>query len=1582
MSATVRFRRCTVRLLALAAALLLPLSTLALRAEDDDGPEHEAEIDDLHFEPLSLEPAIFNFADPELARVGSLIAVGKASLQERRWWYRAAERYAPFEGVPAADWKLRAYQAGLAISHRASSTAAASTANSASSPIYNWVSLGPNGNYETQRMNGGPGALDQGRVTSLWTHMNGSQVVNKQAIFAGTADGGLWKSVDGGAHWEPLSDFMPSLAVGAFDVLPGSDLTNYGDATIYLGTGEGNFSQPDKDGVGVLKSTDGGRTWTIQPLPFRGDEVGIPGQHRMRRLKIDRGVAGGQSVWVAGDGGVYHTSNGGTSWQLVTGLPYTGAPATAAFPGGCWTEAASDFLIVPRPSQAPAFVAAFGRPNNAACAATGGVAQTANASRANNGIYRSLDGGATWSKLPFDLALPGGAPGDVGRITLLQAPSNPKHVYVLVSRTVDNKSGGIYATLDVTAPAVAWINGANDPTTEFTNGQGWYNLIGSVSPTDENRLIVGGLDNYLSTDGGATLSKISGWSAADETWSHADHHAAIWVDDTTYYDGNDGGIFVATIDGESVTWQNRNGGGLSTLQFYGLSQSATDPYKINAGLQDNGHALLSRGRWQATYGGDGGFAATDQRDDSQAYEEYVYGAIRHSDSAGDGWLDTGCMQTYGGCPGNCGTGTACNPDQHSAFIAHFTLDSGNQSVMYVGTNLIHKNLQADQAGKVWQPLAPVGTTAGDFVYGNNSSRAYVNMVHTPKANRTSGAPVPSSQILFAVTSTGRIWRSDDAGTTWRDLTKAPLPVTSTTAGRSLTWVDTDPANADHVVIVYSGWAASTAPAIAGHVFRSLDGGVTWTDVSGALPDEPFNTVAVNPNPGKNGQVFAGSDGGVYVNDDLWSNGSWSKINNGTLPNVSVNMLEFTNATNPKRLRAATHGRGIWELFELSQQSLKLDKASYACADTMHIELVSTDAGTGTQTVTVASAAEPAGESVTLLESPLGSGIFRGELRLAPAGASGDGRLTVWNADALSASWRGGVLQAYAVVDCSVCAGSAATGGNLRVESFSLSTQGGDGDEFLDNCEYGIVTLALRNVGAGPLTNVRVASVTSSNPSVRVRRLPVLAGSLPQCGTTFGTVRVEASGMQPGERVTLDVRLTADEMESNGVGRTLSVVYDPAEQDFARLATKTFSFEGGMDGWEAVAGSFLRSTANGGGAQLTGTYLASSSLTSGICDQVRSPVVKLTGTSTLTVYNQFSTEPMSDAWYDRANVGIYDVVTGSRATVVPSGGRPYLADGPNGVCATGGQPGWAGPGPGWLPSTWSAADLGAAVLAGKKVQLDVAYGTDASASLTGVQIDEVTLTDFDLQGADAQPDACSFCTPEIDDFDPGVEYVGGWFGFNDAGATTGRYHVREGVNPAGAVARVVFDGASITYLYALAKDGGTADLYLDGVKVATLSYLDPNGTSFGHAVTYANLGVGTHVFEVRHVSGSVYVDGFRFNCASGGGADGEAPQVRSTQTDSTARSTDGLVITRLVEVLPGDVGLSVLVRGLPAPVTVQLLGPLGNVVASGGVRVPGFSASGLDAGTLAPGTYTVRLANTLALGRTAQVSILRTYPSAH
>src|SRR5439155_24934712 len=112
---------------------------------------------------------------------------------------------------------------------------------------------------------------------------------------------------------------------------------------IYVGTGEGNTSFDTIDGMGVLKSVNGGASWTLQTLPWANPDYNTSARfrHSLRRVMIDRNVANGQSVWAAGDGGVYYTTDGGTTWILVTALPYTGKPAV----GGCWPEAASDLVI-------------------------------------------------------------------------------------------------------------------------------------------------------------------------------------------------------------------------------------------------------------------------------------------------------------------------------------------------------------------------------------------------------------------------------------------------------------------------------------------------------------------------------------------------------------------------------------------------------------------------------------------------------------------------------------------------------------------------------------------------------------------------------------------------------------------------------------------------------------------------------------------------------------------------------------------------------------------------------------------------------------------------------------------------------------------------------------------------------------------------------------------------------------------------------------------------------------------------------------------------------------------------------------
>jgi hypothetical protein len=201
---------------------------------------------------------------------------------------------------------------------------------------------------------------------------------------------------------------------------------------VYVGLGEGNTASDSVDGAGVLKSVNGGTSWTLQAIPWANpdDAVSARWRHSIRRIRVDPNVAGAQSVWAAGDGGVYHTSDGGASWSLVTALPYTGKPGV----GGCWPELATD-LVIDNTSSPPSLYVAFGaRSNGSAFAELSctGVANDVNF-RKNNGIYRSTDGGTTWVKITGAGTGFPAVPGNVGRITLLQAPSAKKQIYALIS---------------------------------------------------------------------------------------------------------------------------------------------------------------------------------------------------------------------------------------------------------------------------------------------------------------------------------------------------------------------------------------------------------------------------------------------------------------------------------------------------------------------------------------------------------------------------------------------------------------------------------------------------------------------------------------------------------------------------------------------------------------------------------------------------------------------------------------------------------------------------------------------------------------------------------------------------------------------------------------------------------------------------------------------------------------------------------------------------------------------------------------------------------------------------------------------
>jgi hypothetical protein len=226
----------------------------------------------------------------------------------------------------------------------------------------------------------------------------------------------------------------------------------------------------------------------------------------------------------------------------------------------------------------------------------------------------------------------------------------------------------------------------------------------------------------------------------------------------------------------------------------------------------------------------------------------------------------------------------------------------------------------------------------------------------------------------------------------------------------------------------------------------------------------------------------------------------------------------------------------------------------------------------------------------------------------------------------------------------------------------------------------------------------------------------------------------------------------------------------------------------------------------------------------------------------------------------------------------------------------------------------------------------------------------------------------------------VEYTGGWHLREDGRASNGGYHRRMGSGNGSRVARIVFTGGEITYHHVKSDIGGTADIYIDGVKRETLSY-GPGGTgkenpTFGHSRTYNDLGSGQHELRIEHRTGAAYVDGFTIPCDSGG-ADASAARFHSETSAGTASASEGALIERTITVGDRDVAVSVVVEGSLVPLTVRLLDPLNNVVASGQALISGLSASGLDAAVSRAGTYKVQVVNSVGAFQTIEISVART-----
>jgi hypothetical protein len=614
--------------------------------------------------------------------------------------------------------------------------------------------------------------------------------------------------------------------MGAIAIAPSNNLV------LYAGTGEANNSGDSNFGRGILVTTDGGATWILETGPS-----GVFNSQRLTTSEIavdptnanvayaamaDSGVNGVYGF----DTGIWKTSDGGATWTNLT---------TSINSQDSWSSVVID------PNTPSTVYAALGQPSGQPESGT-------------NGVYKSTDGGATWTLLT------GASNGTIaGRISLAISKSNaPGILYVT---TANPPTGGLLSVVRSDNGGASFVT-LSPP--NYMGAQGWYDQWVAVDPTNSAIVYVGGQASILrSRDSGATWTDISNGSVSPFTSPHVDHHGVTFDSNGKLLDGDDGGIY-RLDDPIAPSWSDLNGN-LETIQFQGIGLHPTDDNKVIGGSQDNGTELFTGSvLWTQTEGGDGGFAKFSSTNGSRAYHQIPVGSFginffRRSDDGGNTWV----TKT-----------TGLSVDITQNFYAPFVVDPGNGDRVLYGTTRVWETVDG---GDSWSVISDVG------VNGWNPAGSTVDSIGL----------APSDVNTIYASAGGHIFFTANHGATWVDNSIPGFP--------PIVDIEVDPANtliAYAVVPVFSS---------SGNVFLTTNGGTTWANISGNLRNLPVRSLQIDTTTSPN-TLYIGADNGVYVSINLGT--SWSRFGTG-FPVAQVFQIALSEKLHI--LGAATHGRGIWEI---------------------------------------------------------------------------------------------------------------------------------------------------------------------------------------------------------------------------------------------------------------------------------------------------------------------------------------------------------------------------------------------------------------------------------------------------------------------------------------------------------------------------------------------------------------------------------------------------------------------------------------------------------------------------------------------
>ncbi|HVL67051.1 MAG TPA: hypothetical protein VM364_07290 [Vicinamibacterales bacterium] len=684
-------------------------------------------------------------------------------------------------------------------------------------------------------------------------------------IYAATRSGGLWKTSNNGITWTPISDSVEAAAVGAVAVAP-SDSN-----IVWMGTGDQANARSSYSGKGVFKSTDAGATWQF---------AGLPDSHHIARIVIH--PRNPEIVYVAAMGhlfsrneerGVFRTKDGGRTWEKVLYVD----DGTGAID-----------LVINRESPDTLYAAMYEKHRTPWHLILGGP---------GTALYRTDDGGTTWSKVP---GLPS---GNVGRIGIDISRRDPRVLTVIVEN-LNPRSAGMPARRDACAPAGRGAQPqpggpvGNEVYRSTDGGRTWtkthgdeidvagskapysFNQIRS-NPADPDHLLVTSDYMYESRDGGRT------WTCNFMRSVFGDHRTIWWDPDDPQRImlGSDGGVNVSYDGGRTATYfPNKRIG-----EVYAIGVDMEDPYNVYAGLQDHDSwkgpsnarsGAITLEDWTTVGTQDGMYNQVDPTDSRWVYNSFQLGGQRRLD-----------QQT--------GTVTVIEPRREAGepplrynWITPLVLSPHDPKTLYTGAQVLFRSRNQ---GDDWQEIS------GDLTTNDPARCGVSNIGNVPYCTITTISESPVAPgVIWVGTDDGRVHLTRDHGRAWTEMTGA-IAAAGGPADRYVSRVFASPHDAGTAFVAKNGFRNDDFRPF---LYRTTDFGRTWQPIAANLPQAPINVVVQDRK--SRDLLIVGNDLGVWVSLD--GGAAWIRLK-GNLPTVAVHDLTVHPREND--LVLGTYGRGLF-----------------------------------------------------------------------------------------------------------------------------------------------------------------------------------------------------------------------------------------------------------------------------------------------------------------------------------------------------------------------------------------------------------------------------------------------------------------------------------------------------------------------------------------------------------------------------------------------------------------------------------------------------------------------------------------------